>query len=151
MILKKCSKCQISKPRIKRYFNRHSNTTDGWKHECRECCSDYRRINRTQLTAQGRLYRQRIKEETIKAYGGVCSCCGEDMVQFLTIEHLNGRDYSNKGKGGHYEYLRLKSLGYPTDGITVLCYDCNCTKGVYGTCPHTWHDGIIPNKLDHRP
>jgi hypothetical protein len=32
----------------------------------------------------------------------------------------------------------LKRQGWPKDGYTVLCLNCNIAKGATGTCPHTW-------------
>lgn len=80
--------------------------------------------------------RYALKIETLKAYGGKCACCGEDIVEFLTIDHING------GAGGRNRlktqafYMSLKKLGFPKEDYQCLCYNCNCAKGVYGECPH---------------
>ena len=135
---KKCNKCCIEKELIEDNFNRHPTTTDGWLNQCKLCRADWRKGRREKIAQQQKEYRKRIKEETIVAYGGICTCCGENRKQFLTIEHLNGRDETNKDSRSYNEYARLRSLGYPKDGITVLCYNCNCAKNIYGSCPHTW-------------
>lgn len=74
--------------------------------------------------------------------GGVphCECCGEKEIQFLTLDHKNndGALYRNsKGKriSGTEMYRWAVKNNYP-DTFQVLCYNCNCSKGFYGICPH---------------
>lgn len=74
----------------------------------------------------------------MEAYGGVCACCGEDNLDFLTLDHVNGDGAAERldrgGKGG--EYARLRSQGFPgKDRYQVLCWNCNCAKGVRDACP----------------
>ena len=90
-------------------------------------------------------YALRIKQEIMKHYGGKCSCCGEDRIEFLTIDHLegSGRKHRKNVFKSNYEllgaglrfYLWLKRNNYP-NGFQVLCYNCNCSRGFYGYCPH---------------
>lgn len=81
-----------------------------------------------------------IKRKTIEAYGGKCVCCGESIMEFLTVDHINGNGAEERKQigrnGGHYFYYYLKKLGYPKDNYQVLCFNCNCAKHMYGTCPH---------------
>jgi hypothetical protein len=37
--------------------------------------------------------------------------------------------------------MRLKKHGWPKEGFTILCFNCNCAKGIYGTCPHQRSEG----------
>ena len=75
-----------------------------------------------------------------------CSGCDETQIEFLTIDHIGGggnkhrreikRNQSSKRinpSGSIYRWL--KKHNYP-DGFRVLCYNCNCVRGVYGYCPH---------------
>lgn len=80
--------------------------------------------------------RYALKIETLKAYGGKCACCGEDIVEFLTIDHINGGAGGRNRQKTQAFYATLKRLGFPTDEYQCLCYNCNCAKGVYGECPH---------------
>ena len=85
-----------------------------------------------------RLKRERIKIETMNAYGGKCKCCNESRTQFLTIEHLNSdgkEDRKNVGSGVCIYYW-LKRNGFPKDNYTCLCINCNFSRGMYGYCPH---------------
>lgn len=82
----------------------------------------------------------KLKEETFNAYGGrVCKCCGETEPKFLSIDHIDGggnihrKSLGNTGGKDFYSWLRQN--GYPK-GFQVLCFNCNLSKGHYGTCPH---------------
>lgn len=79
----------------------------------------------------------RLKLEFIAAYGGACTCCGEAEPSFLTCDHVDGRpeDHPRRGRGGVKLYALAKREGYPAT-YTVLCFNCNSAKGIYGVCPH---------------
>ena len=80
------------------------------------------------------------KLATLKAYGGArCACCGETLIQGLTIDHVNGdgaihrREVIKPGSSALYQWLR--NHGYPA-GFQVLCFTCNMAKGTGDHCPH---------------
>ena len=80
--------------------------------------------------------RIRLRLEAIKKYGGMCNCCGEAEVKFLSIDHING------GGNQHRKVLKTRSIGewlysnnYP-GGFQVLCFNCNMAKSIYKKCPH---------------
>lgn len=81
------------------------------------------------------------KAETMLAYGGACACCGEDNLDFLTIDHVGGdgaADRKDRGHtgGGATFYTWLKARGYPDrDRYQVLCANCNTAKGIGAACP----------------
>jgi hypothetical protein len=105
------------------------------KEEAKEYNAQYR-IQNKQSIAQGKKeYNYSLKRDGINAYGGKCTCCGESIVEFLTIEHLNGRDPNEKRFTGSKMWMKAKAEGYP-DTYTVLCFNCNCAKGAFGICPH---------------
>ena len=84
------------------------------------------------------LYGRKLKVTCFEAYGGTrCRCCGETIIEFLTIDHVDGggREHRRKIGNGRSMYQHLRKLGYPA-GYQVLCYNCNCAKGFYGVCPH---------------
>ena len=81
---------------------------------------------------------QRI--EALQAYGGLipaCACCGESILLFLALDHINGGGYKQHqelGGGGFYVWLRKHN--YPK-GFQVLCHNCNLGRQLNGgTCPH---------------
>lgn len=83
-------------------------------------------------------YRARLKLEAFSAYGGTrCSCCRENEIEFLTIDHIEGRGNQHRkevGRGWVF-YLWLRRNKYPK-GYRVLCMNCNFSLGVHGYCPH---------------
>ena len=95
----------------------------------------YRQDNKTELRAKLSVRLNQSKMDGIKFYGGKCQCCGEANHKFLTLEHLNGRDKSKKKRTGKLAWDMARVEGYP-DTYTVLCFNCNCAKGIYGMCPH---------------
>jgi 5-methylcytosine-specific restriction endonuclease McrA len=98
---------------------------------------NYRKTNRVTL-AKKRLAANRVaKLEGIAAYGGKCACCGESRSEFLTLDHINGRATEPYRIAGQKAWARLKARGWPKDNYQLLCFNCNCAKGIYGRCPHT--------------
>lgn len=87
-------------------------------------------------------WRRKLKLEVLSQYGGGsprCSCCGIDFIEFLTIDHVNNdgsADRVTRGSGTDF-YALLKREGYPNNPpLTVLCFNCNIAKAVFGRCPH---------------
>lgn len=88
-----------------------------------------------------RRYRK-LRLEAIEHYGGKCACCGEFRIQFLTIDHINNDGAEHRRELGNRNiYEWLKKNNYPKDGFRVLCYNCNCSIGNYGYCPHELENG----------
>lgn len=110
------------------------------KEEQKQYQKKYRQENKEELRLKKREYERRVREEGILEYGGKCSCCGESEAKFLTLEHLNGRSSEDRATG-YKAWARLKRLGWPK-GYTVLCWNCNCAKGIYGVCPHQTKSGV---------
>jgi hypothetical protein len=83
----------------------------------------------------------RLRDEAYEAYGGRCSCCGEDILEFLTIDHVKNNGSIHRKEAGYRGigesfYLDLKRSGYPPD-FQVLCINCNFGKRRNGgICPH---------------
>lgn len=65
-----------------------------------------------------------------------CACCGENELNFLTIDHINNDGYKTRRTiRGARMYSWIIKNNYPAV-FQVLCYNCNCSKGFYGECPH---------------
>ena len=144
---KTCTKCGSEGP-----FWNMTATKDGldyWCTSCRKALNiQWRKDNPERNRELGRNNQydrySRLKREFVDAYGGACTCCGEMEIHFLTIEHLDGLpDYHKRQDGKRKPGLTLFSLikeeGYPDD-YTVLCMNCNYSKGHYGFCPHQPHE-----------
>ena len=88
-------------------------------------------------------YNRKVRFLVLQHYSSpvpFCACCDEKEYQFLTIDHVDndGAEHRKliglRGRGGNI-YHWLKRNGFPP-GFQVLCYNCNCSKGFYGECPH---------------
>jgi hypothetical protein len=66
-----------------------------------------------------------------------CGChgCGESRVEFLTVDHIDGdgRSHRKKIRIPFYEWLWQNEF---PPGFRVLCFNCNCSIGQCGYCPH---------------
>jgi hypothetical protein len=87
-------------------------------------------------------YDRRMRTRALTYYGGDpprCECCGENRVEFLSIDHIEGggRQHllSMGGISGARLYRWLYRNDYPA-GFRVLCYNCNMSYGLYHRCPH---------------
>ena len=65
-----------------------------------------------------------------------CNCCGENIYEFMSIDHING------GGGKHRKSLNGERLetwlinnNFP-EGYQILCHNCNQAKGHHKICPH---------------
>jgi hypothetical protein len=91
---------------------------------------------RKQNTRQWRLKR---KAEVIAKYGGKCVCCGETILAFLTIDHIDGNGRTERRLNnaiGNKWYSQLWKAPVRTD-LEIRCFNCNCGKQVNGgVCPH---------------
>ena len=86
--------------------------------------------NETNLIA-----RRRHKEEVITHYGGVCVCCGEKHIEFLTLDHIIPLAKLKETRIKGSVYSALKARGYP-DNLQVMCFNCNMAKDINAVCPH---------------
>ena len=132
---KTCSKCKRVLP-VDAFAFRRKGTSQrqSW---CRSCVSGYK-----SRTGYHRTRRITLKRELMDAYGGVCHCCGEAELAFLTLDHLNDngaehrRELGASATSGFYAWL--KNHGYPQNlGLVVACFNCNSGRAANGgTCPH---------------
>jgi hypothetical protein len=134
---KRCPKCELTKDIDE--FDPHAGRADGRQSECRECMgrrsAEWVKRNREQANARQVAYRARLFAQVVAAYGGRCSCCGEDDPVFLTLDHVDGRE-PNELAGSYLLYARAKREGWPAK-YRLLCWNCNCGRERNGgVCPH---------------
>ena len=101
--------------------------------------------NRTQINERANEHNRKLKASIVNHYGGKCSCCGETLLDFLTIDHVNndGAEHRRKHKSQHKSslsgpafYRWLRNNNFPKE-YQVLCWNCNCGKMINkGICPH---------------
>lgn len=160
---KQCTKCLEVKSLEDFYRSKPRRGKVQHKTRCKACCKAYqqRYLSRPEIAQRRREWsrewhranrsrareiaagsRKRLRDEFLKEYGSECSCCGERERQFLTLEHLNrdGRLHHEKVGPSSTAVLRdLRKRGWPKDGYTILCMNCNHAKGRPGgdgRCPH---------------
>jgi hypothetical protein len=92
---------------------------------------------KTCMKAYAKIYQRELKQEIINHYGGCCVCCGEKMLEFLAIHHVNRDGYKDgRRRGGYTFYLRIKRENFP-ENLEPLCHNCNMgIEANDGICPH---------------
>lgn len=111
-----------------------------WREKNRERCNKWsRQYYQKKGNVRMRELARALKIEVLLEYGGICKCCGDDELLFLTIDHIDhgrGNPKILHNLNGWNFYARLKREGFPKNGLQVLCMDCNAAKMWYGICPH---------------
>ena len=101
---------------------------------------DKKKQRKAESKSQRKHY-QKMKEQIYAHYGAYCACCGEDIPQFLSIDHINNdgyklRDSKGRRHGGNYYLKSIIDDGFP-DTYQILCMNCNHGKSRNnGICPH---------------
>ena len=111
------------------------------KPNCRNC---QKCIDRT--SKNSRRHARENRQKVLDHYGRRCTCCGEENQYFLTLDHINGDGAAHRKeikRRGAQVYSWVIKNNFP-DGFQILCWNCNCGKSTYGSCPHTWKTGHPP-------
>lgn len=94
--------------------------------------------NKDKVKAMSKRHREKLKRIVINHYSSganKCLCCGEELFEFLTIDHINGNGTKHRKEVGKDFYRWLIHNKFP-GGFRVLCMNCNHARGIYGECPH---------------
>lgn len=129
----------------------------GKKNDTSNCeCSECQKKRRCRYNPEkNREKSLQLKLQAFDVYGGrKCACCGESILEFLQIDHVNDDGAEHRKEIGKYMigvafYKWLKRNGYPP-GYQVLCANCNIAKSRYGQCPHQRDKcgvGVVPTKV----
>ncbi len=71
-----------------------------------------------------------IRKECLDHYGGQCAECGETILAFLNIDHIDGGGRKHRKANNMWcIHPVLKRQGYPA-GYQVLCANCNFRKSL---------------------
>lgn len=159
--LRVCPTCKIAKSETAEFFRRCRSRSCGFSGICKTCqdskTEDYDRLHPEKKKIRSAKYKRRlrkndpqryreivkrcerkIKTEMVEAYGGKCSCCGETEFDFLTLEHLNrdGKAHRDEVGQGIAIWRDLKRRGWPKEGYTIYCWNCNMATSRGAICPH---------------
>jgi hypothetical protein len=120
--------------------NQHNNTekVNEYQRKWKENNKD--KILKYKQNEYVKLYNRKRKWAVLYYYSNgtmKCACCGENKYEFLTIEHKENNPDTRTIKQRRSERIEnwLLKNDLP-DGFEVLCYNCNCSKGFHGFCPH---------------
>lgn len=148
----RCGVCS-KKSNDRRKIKRRKNVSNGLCANCGKCspAPDIKlcKVCRDIFNKRGRRHRSSLRLETFSYYCGGkprCQCCGENMLDFLTLDHINNDGAEHRRSMGLINGTRgncttetfrwLKKHNFP-DGFQVLCANCNLGKLKNGgTCPH---------------
>jgi len=121
-----------------------------------EFCSHKGLINNN-LTSEKQIrqrnLRVKVKKEVIAYYSNnenKCICCGENNIDFLCIDHINGGGNKHRKKEKSYGYSWFINNNFPS-GYRVLCHNCNSSLGFYHYCPHHPEGVNIPTNFGGYP
>ena len=126
---KRCAHCGKDKPAKDFSLRPDGRRTFSW---CRVCNNEHRRA---------RFRADRFAALHHYSHGEMaCGCCGERVVEFLSLDHVNDDGATHRRElgvtGGGQFYGWLRKTGYTYEGLVVACHNCNMARALYGQCPH---------------
>jgi len=156
--MKFCKLCGFERPEEDFPTSNKSNgktrflCKDHWKEYCRKQGLKFREKNpnyeKERYRKNPEIAKERAKKSfkekrilCLKHYSGdfpKCECCGEDRIEFLAMDHVDGGGTKHKRQlqeDGSNLYRWLIENNFPK-GFRVLCHNCNSSLGYYGYCPH---------------
>ena len=159
--LKICPTCNQAKPPTTEYWQKSTRVSDGWLTYCKICRNktnaEWAKANPEKIRKKDREWKRKqrrehpekdlaikrkwqlkLRTELINAYGNKCACCGETILEFLTLEHVNGdgKEHRKRVGSGSKIWLDLKRRGWPQEGFTLLCWNCHMATCRGLICPH---------------
>ena len=128
------SRCEECKNKGKINYEKKSKSLE-WREKNSARVSIWQKNNREKKNLKESKHKLNLKNQVFDHYGRFCECCGESQVKFLTIDHTNGEGTKHRKILKEAIYRWLIKQEFP-DEFQVLCFNCNCAKGIYGVCPH---------------
>jgi hypothetical protein len=115
----------------------------GIRYRCKKCAKKqiktWSKNHREKKISYYKNYRVNLRWQILCHYSNSappsCACCGENIKEFLCIDHIAGGGTQHRLKVGKNMYQWIKRNNYPPM-FRVLCYNCNASLGSYGYCPH---------------
>jgi hypothetical protein len=110
---RKCPTCGTSYPRTPEFWWRDKSKDQGLDGVCKVCRNAATRRTRRRARRRDPISariadadkRRRLRLIVLSHYSGgtpCCACCGESYMEFLAIDHVNGRGRAERGKFGRY-------------------------------------------------
>lgn len=122
------------------YVNKRQKEDSEFRRKHVKSSQAWYEANKDRHCAASRKRNRSIKIEALQRYGGKCFCCSEFIVQFLSLDHIEGNGNQHREMtgtvGGVQFYRWLKRHGWP-EGFQVSCHNCNLGRHINGgICPH---------------
>lgn len=79
-----------------------------------------------------------LRKALFAILGQECVCCGESIIELLTVEHKNNDGAEHKKRFSHTYGRYRDMLKDPLikEKYETRCHNCNWGKAKYGVCPH---------------
>jgi len=126
------------------------------KKRTQEYMKDYNKGYNQRPDIKKRKNRQRreqhkiLQRQFLEMYGGVCMCCGEKDIRFLTLDHVNGNGSADRRERSRAAILREALSDLNTEKYQILCYNCNMGKAINdGVCPHHNNSSLTKPSIRH--
>lgn len=91
--------------------------------------------NREKHNAYGKERHRKDRQMCLDHYGRACSCCGIDIENFLTLDHINDDGAAHRKSGAVNLYRWAVKNHFPPI-LRTQCYNCNISRARYKVCPH---------------
>ena len=98
----------------------------------------YNKNHRKEANERTKKWEQKIKKVVISYYSNgldKCECCGEEYIEFLTIDHIKGDGNKHRKSFKTSIYSWLIKHNFPV-GFRVLCMNCNFARRFGKKCLH---------------
>jgi len=114
----------IKRPKVKEYYRQYNQRPEV-------------KNRRNELKRE---HNKNLREQFFEMYGGVCMCCGEKDIRFLTLDHVDGNGKDDRRERSQEAILREALSNLNTEKYQILCYNCNMGRSINnGVCPHSPH------------
>jgi hypothetical protein len=82
-------------------------------------------------------YKTRVYETICKHHRCKIACwrCGEELIEVLTVGHINQDGAREKKEHGNSLFSRILSGKRSCEDLKIECWNCNCAKYYYGKYP----------------
>jgi hypothetical protein len=136
----KCTGClESARKASKKYVKNNPNAKEvrnRWKNNPE---------SRAQNRETRKKWRRNYKYTVIKLLGGKCECCGDSILEFLQIDHVNKDGKKHRTEIGRSITLLRDIVKNPNRyKLRVLCANCHFAITNLGYCPHKGKDHGLP-------
>lgn len=135
------------------------------KARCAECTENRRAYMKARaanpeiklrIAAVQKRHKDKLRNQAVAILGSACVCCGETLTEFLTLDHKNDDGANHRKEKGSKAFgtglYRLIIIDPVIRAMfQLLCWNCNCAKGIHGLCPHERLHATNTRALEEQP